>query len=100
MYRASATPTSRSARRCWPGGQGHVIITTRNAAWGAEAAALRVDILARAESVEFLLKRTGQSDREAAGRLADVLDNLPLALEQAAATIDRTHSTPAAYLQA
>jgi tetratricopeptide (TPR) repeat protein len=44
----------------------------------------------RAESIEFLCRRTGQEDKEAADALADELGDLPLALEQAGAYIETT----------
>ena len=52
---------------------------------------LSVDLptLTRAASVTLLLARTGQDDREAADALAAELGDLPLALEQAAAYMNR-----------
>jgi tetratricopeptide (TPR) repeat protein len=78
---------------------GHVIITSRNPAWGAVARPLGVQVFERPTSVEFLLKRTGQADREAAGKLAEALGDLPLALEQAAAYIDETGESVSGYLR-
>ena len=46
----------------------------------------------------FLVNRTGDPDRQAAGDLADELGGLPLALEQAAAYIQATGGTLAGYL--
>jgi NB-ARC domain len=42
-----------------PAGAGHVLVTSRNPAWGAIATTLRVDVLPRAEAVVFLRQRTG-----------------------------------------
>jgi len=78
---------------------GHVIITSRNPAWGAVARPLGVQVFERFTSVEFLLKRTGQTDREAAGKLAEALGDLPLALEQAAAFIEATGESVSGYLR-
>jgi tetratricopeptide (TPR) repeat protein len=78
---------------------GHVIITSRNPAWGAVARPLGVQVFERPTSVEFLLKRTGDADREAAGKLAEALGDLPLALEQAAAYIEATGESVSGYLR-
>jgi tetratricopeptide (TPR) repeat protein len=51
------------------------------------------------EAVEFLLKRTGQTDKGAAKSLAEALDCLPLALEQASAYIEATGNTIPYYLE-
>jgi hypothetical protein len=72
------------------GGAGHVIITSRNPLWGGVAKLLPAPIFDRAESIEFLCKRTGQEDNKAADALADELGDLPLALEQADAYIETT----------
>jgi tetratricopeptide (TPR) repeat protein len=78
---------------------GHVIITSRNPAWGAVARPLGVQVFERFTSVEFLLKRTDQADQEAAGKLAEALGDLPLALEQAAAYIEATRESVSGYLR-
>jgi tetratricopeptide (TPR) repeat protein len=67
------------------GATGHVIITSRDSNWRGVATTLSIKVLSQDESVEFLLKRTGQTDRGVAARLAEELGNLPLALEQAGA---------------
>ena len=72
------------------GGAGHVIITSRNQDWGSVAGLLPVKKFDRADSIEFLCKRTRQDDRDAADALADDLGDLPLALEQAGAYIETT----------
>jgi hypothetical protein len=72
------------------GGAGHVIITSRNPLWGSVAKRLSAHVFDRAESIEFFCKRTGQEDKKAADALADVLGDLPLALEQAGAYIETT----------
>ncbi len=78
---------------------GHVLITSRNPTWRRIAVQLDVDVLAREESVEFLLARTGQEDRRAAAELAEELGDLPLALEQAAAYIETMEKPLADYLR-
>jgi len=81
-----------------PGGEtGHVLITSRNPIWRGTSTPLDVNVLERKESVDFLLKRTGYTDREAAAALAEALGDLPLALEQASAYIEQTCMSLAAY---
>ena len=70
------------------GGSGHVLITSRHATWRGTATPLRLNILARDESIAFLLRRTGRTDDTGADALADALGDLPLALEHAGAYID------------
>jgi len=72
------------------GGAGYVIITSRNPDWGSVAGLLPVKEFDRADSTEFLCKRTGRDDRDAADALAVELGDLPLALEQAGAYIKAT----------
>jgi|GEM_PF-2495268 len=64
---------------------GQIIITSRFTNWRGVAQTLSVNIWSEIEAVEFLLKRTGQNDKEEAGKLAEELGYLPLALEHAGA---------------
>ncbi|HUT75147.1 MAG TPA: FxSxx-COOH system tetratricopeptide repeat protein [Armatimonadota bacterium] len=98
VFDNAAEPTDLQG--CLPqGAGGHVIITSRNLAWGAVARPLQVKVWKPAESVKFLLKRTKQKDRKAASALAEALGDLPLALEQAAAYIEATGATLASYVE-
>lgn len=81
-----------------PVGNGHILITSRNPAWQGIAQPIPIDVLSRAESVAFLLSRTRSTDEATAAQLADLLGDLPLALEQAAAYIDETANTILRYL--
>lgn len=82
------------------GSTGHTLITSRNPNWKAHATApIHVPLLPRNKSVEFLLKRTGQADEDAAGKVAQLLDDLPLALEQAGAYIERTQIPLIQYIE-
>jgi Tfp pilus assembly protein PilF len=81
-----------------PGGAGHVLITSRERAWSGTAAQLDLDTFTRAESVAFVCQRSGCDDTGAAGELAAVVGDLPLALAQAAAYIDGRSMTTAGYL--
>ena len=75
-----------------------MLITSRNRVWLGVANPQSVDTMEPREAVEFLLKRTGQKDKKAAGELAKELGYLPLALEQAGAYIDAHATAIASYL--
>lgn len=77
---------------------GHVLITSRDPNWGSVAKPFEVEKLPRADSIKFLLDRTGQEDKTAADKLAAQLGDLPLALEQAGAYIETTSKPLAQYL--
>jgi len=81
------------------GSGGHVLVTTRNRAFGSVAHPLQVKAMEPANAVKFLLTRTPQTDKKGAEDLADGLGNLPLALEHAAAYIEKTGATFLSYLQ-
>lgn len=80
-----------------PTGSGHVLLTTRNYSWHGLVETLEIDVFRRQESVEFLRKRVSITDSEA-GRLAEALGDLPLALEQAAALKAETGMSVDEYL--
>ncbi len=81
-----------------PGNDGHVLITSRNPVWSGVAQKVEVKKWPASVAVEFLLKRTGQTDAASAAVIAGELDGLPLALEQAAAYCEATGKTLAGYL--
>jgi hypothetical protein len=70
-----------------PRGTGHVIITSRNAAWARQGSAIEVGALDAADSIDLLRQHADPwrqlSDAEAA-RIAEVTGSLPIALVQAA----------------
>lgn len=66
-------------------GSGKVLITSRNERWTDLAQTLEIDVFSRAESVELLRKRNPQLTPEEADRIAEVLEDLPLAVGQASA---------------
>jgi hypothetical protein len=85
------------ARFVPPAGPGRVLITSRNQIWpGGQA--LEVPVLDPQVAAEFLVGRTGDTDRQAALGLAGEQGGLPLALEQAAAYVEVTGGTLAGYL--
>jgi hypothetical protein len=72
-------------RSSLPGGPGHVLITSRNQSWTQVADPLEVDVFARAESIDLLLRRVPSLTATEAQELADALGDLPLAVEVAGA---------------
>jgi len=82
-----------------PGGDGRVLVTSRYGAWGRLGSSLRLDVLPREESVALLSKRTGASNQVALDELAELLGDLPLALEEAAAYLEETQVGLDEYLQ-
>lgn len=80
------------------GGLGHVLVTSCNPNWRGAASTLSVRVLERKESIDFLVKRTGETDTKAADDLADALGDLPLALEQAGAYIEAARISLSRYL--
>jgi tetratricopeptide (TPR) repeat protein len=95
----NAEPTKQTTDLL-PEGPGRLLVTSRDVAWRRQATALLpVEVLGRAESVRLLGRRSGDGDRAAAGRLAEVLGDLPLALEQAGAYCEAEQLPLAGYLE-
>lgn len=91
---------------------GHVIITSREQQWRriTRAEGIEVTEFALEESIEFLRKRVeslrtaphagpGDPGYDDARRLAQALDNLPIAMDHAAAYLDETGASVDAYLE-
>ncbi|MDQ1306988.1 MAG: hypothetical protein QG671_2820, partial [Actinomycetota bacterium] len=76
---------------------GHVLITSRNPEWSDRASLLEVDVFDRPESIALLQRRGSEIGDDEAGQLAEMLGDLPLALDQAAAWQAAT-ATPAPEL--
>ncbi|MBE8477479.1 FxSxx-COOH system tetratricopeptide repeat protein [Streptomyces justiciae] len=72
-----------------PGGPGHVLITSRNPHWTSYAVPVDVDTLSRSESMALLRARGAVLTDADADDIAATLDDLPLALAQAAALLVR-----------
>ncbi|MDV9171095.1 FxSxx-COOH system tetratricopeptide repeat protein [Streptomyces sp. W16] len=70
-----------------PGGGGHVLITSRNPHWHTHATPLNIDVFTRTESLTLLQAHGAVLDETDADHLARDLDDLPLALAQAAALV-------------
>ncbi len=62
---------------------GHVLVTTRNSHWEASGDLLELDVFERAESIEFLRRRSRKFSAASAHRLAEGVGDLPLLLEHA-----------------
>ncbi len=77
---------------------GHVLVTTRDEAWGGEGHSVEVGLFARPESVALLRQRVTISDDDA-DAIADKLGDLPISLAQAAAWHTETAKSVAEYLR-
>jgi tetratricopeptide (TPR) repeat protein len=84
--------------RYLPGGGGHVLITSRNPGWHELATPVGVDVFDRGESITLLRRRAPQLTESEAGRVAEALGDLPLALAQAGAHLADTAIGVQAYL--
>ncbi len=80
------------------GGGGHAIITSRTEGWDRIATPLEVDVFARNESIEHLVRRVPSISRDAADKVADKIGDLPLAVDQAAAWLNETALDAEVYL--
>jgi TIR domain len=81
-----------------PGSPGHVIITTRRGGFRALGAVMDLDVIDLADAVELLRKRVPDLEQPVGESIAQELDRLPLALEQAAAYMDLTEMPGQEYL--
>jgi hypothetical protein len=81
-----------------PGGAGHVVITSRYPDWQELATPVPVDVFDRSESASLLCQWLPDLTEDDAGRVAEAVDNLPLAVTQAAAYLQETGLTAHAYL--
>ncbi|MEV0969034.1 FxSxx-COOH system tetratricopeptide repeat protein [Microtetraspora glauca] len=83
----------------FPGGTGHVLVTSRNQSWSRVAAPLEVDVFSQEESLEHLSRRVPGLAESDALDVADALGYLPLAVEQAAAWLAETGMPAATFLE-
>lgn len=77
-----------------PGLPGHVIVTTRRGGFRALGTVLDLDVIDTPAAVRLLQARAPHVEPEMAEQIAEALGRLPLALEQAAAFLDRTPTMP------
>ena len=87
-------------RALLPDGPGHVLITSRNPAWGEIAVPLEVGVFTRADSVALLRRQTKKLAGPDAERIAELLGDLPLAIAQAAGVLAETSMSAEEYLEA
>jgi tetratricopeptide (TPR) repeat protein len=83
----------------FPGGPGHVIVTTRNPAWSVVAEPLEIDVFSRDESLDLLRRRVAGLSVAEATQVAEMLGDLPLAVEQASAWLAETGMSAAEYVE-
>ncbi len=83
----------------FPGGAGQVLITSANPVWSRlEAEPVEIDVFARAESLEYLRRRVTSISVKDAGMVAEVLGDLPLAIEHASAWLAETTMSAVGYV--
>ena len=82
--------------------KGHILLTTRSQAVGANITGIQVEKMSREEGILFILRRAkiivagetienaSDADKKDANTLYELLDGLPLALDQAGAYIEET----------
>lgn len=74
-----------------PTGPGHVLITSRNHQWSEHNSRMtRVPVYTREESVAFIRRRASRLSEPDADQLAEVLEDLPLLLDQTAGWLNDT----------
>ena len=78
---------------------GSILITSRNPQWNTLAHPLEVDVFERQESIQLLQRRNPDLPDEEADQLAEILGDLPLAVEQASAWRAETGMPAAEYLR-
>jgi tetratricopeptide (TPR) repeat protein len=83
----------------FPGGSGHVLVTSRNPAWSRVAEPVEIDVFTRQESLEHLQRRVPTLGDQEAIMVADALGDLPLAIEQAGAWLAETGTPAAEYVE-
>jgi hypothetical protein len=81
-----------------PGIPGHVIVTTRRGGFAALGQVLELDVIDLPAAVTLLRTRVPDLPEDVGEQIARELGQLPLALEQAAAYLDRSAMPPGDYL--
>ena len=83
----------------FPGGPGHVIVTSRNPGWWHVAHPMQVDVFSRAESLVYLQRRVPALSEADATLVAEALGDMPLAVDQAGAWLAATGLPASQYLE-
>ncbi len=81
-----------------PRGGAHILITSRWPHWD-EAAEIAIDVFPRDVAIQYLMKRARKNDPEGAGRLAEALGYLPLALDHAGSYLRNGFGTFDGYIR-
>ena len=81
-----------------PRGGAHILITSRWPHWD-EAAEIAIDVFPRDVAIQYLMKRARKNDPEGAGRLAEALGYLPLALDHAGSYLRNGYGTFDGYIR-
>ena len=82
-----------------PGIPGHVIVTTWRGGFAAMGQVLDLDVIGLADAVRMLRARVPDLGQQTGEQIAEELGRLPLALEQAAAWLDRSQMPGTEYLE-
>jgi tetratricopeptide (TPR) repeat protein len=82
-----------------PQGDGHILITSRNPLWSHVAVPVEVAAFSREESVEHLTRRVPALAPTSAAEVAQLLGDLPLAIELAGAWLEATGMPVPQYLE-
>jgi tetratricopeptide (TPR) repeat protein len=80
------------------GSPGHVIVTTRRGGFASLGQVLDLDVIDLADAVTLIRTRVPDLPQEAGEQIAEELGRLPLAVEQAAAYLDRVQMPAGQYL--
>jgi hypothetical protein len=96
----AGAPSDLSGLLMATGSGGHVLITSRDPAWTQIALSVEVDVLSRAEAVALLHARAPRLTGGEAHQVAELLGDLPLALEQAGAWLARSGMSAVDYADA
>ncbi|MGW6731623.1 FxSxx-COOH system tetratricopeptide repeat protein [Streptomyces sp. NPDC055013] len=75
------------------GAQGHVLVTSRDRRWIGTTDSVEVEAFAREHSVELLRRRVPALSPDAADRIAMAVEDMPLAVAQAAAWLAQLPQT-------
>lgn len=82
----------------WIPSAGQALVTTRRGGFSALGQVLDLDVIDPSSAAQIMLARVPDLDRDLALRIAEEFDRLPLAVEQAAAYLDRTGLSGSDYL--
>ena len=82
-----------------PMGPGRIVITTRRGGFRAVGSVIDVDVLDHQDAIALLRVRCPSLSPQDADEVASRLGDLPLALDQAGAYLDRTGMPPGDYLR-